>query len=128
MIGTGILLAAALRRDRLTVVLWVLGVAGLWAAVVGGVGAQPVDPVEPAGDLRAQRVGHLGEQVLHDHLGCAVGAAQHLAVAEVVMHEVKKELGIDQDVPWQLVYQSRSGPPSRLLRTMAAVAGSRSAS
>lgn len=39
MIGTGILLAAALRRDRLTVVLWVLGVAGLWAAVVGGVGA-----------------------------------------------------------------------------------------
>ncbi|GAA1423837.1 hypothetical protein [Agrococcus citreus] len=39
MTGTGILLAAALRRDRLTVVLWVLGVAGLWAAVVGGVGA-----------------------------------------------------------------------------------------
>jgi ferrochelatase len=39
-------------------------------------------------------------------------AAQHLAVAEVVMHEVKQELGIDQDVPWQLVYQSRSGPPS----------------
>ncbi len=28
------------------------------------------------------------------------------------MHELTKELGIDQDVPWQLVYQSRSGPPS----------------
>ena len=37
--GTGILLAAALRRDRLTVLLWVVGVAGLWAAGVGGVGA-----------------------------------------------------------------------------------------
>ena len=34
-------------------------------------------------------------------------AAQHLAVAEVVMHEA----GADQ-VPWRLVYQSRSGPPS----------------
>lgn len=34
-------------------------------------------------------------------------AAQHLAVAEVVMHEAGAS-----DVPWQLVYQSRSGPPS----------------
>ena len=34
-------------------------------------------------------------------------AAQHLAVAEVVM----REAGVS-DVPWQLVYQSRSGPPS----------------
>jgi ferrochelatase len=34
-------------------------------------------------------------------------AAQHLAVAEVVVHES----GADQ-VPWRLVYQSRSGPPS----------------
>lgn len=34
-------------------------------------------------------------------------AAQHLAVAEVVM----REAGAD-DVAWQLVYQSRSGPPS----------------
>ncbi|HEY2557374.1 MAG TPA: ferrochelatase [Diaminobutyricibacter sp.] len=34
-------------------------------------------------------------------------AAQHLAVAEVVVHEA----GADQ-VPWRLVYQSRSGPPS----------------
>lgn len=39
MTGTGILLAAALRRDRLTVLLWTVGVAGLWAAGVGGVGA-----------------------------------------------------------------------------------------
>ncbi len=39
MTGTGLLLAAALRRDRLTVVLWVLAIAGLWAAGVGGVGA-----------------------------------------------------------------------------------------
>ena len=34
-------------------------------------------------------------------------AAQHRAVAEVVMHEAGAG-----DVPWQLVYQSRSGPPS----------------
>ncbi|WP_345762932.1 ferrochelatase [Diaminobutyricibacter sp. McL0608] len=34
-------------------------------------------------------------------------AAQHLAVAEVVAHEA----GAGQ-VPWRLVYQSRSGPPS----------------
>lgn len=39
MDGTRLLLAAALRRDRLSIALWVLGVAGLWAAVVGGVGA-----------------------------------------------------------------------------------------
>ena len=35
-------------------------------------------------------------------------AAQHLAVAEVVMREAGAA-----DVPWQLVYQSRSGPPSQ---------------
>jgi ferrochelatase len=35
-------------------------------------------------------------------------AAQHLAVAEVVMHEATG----GATVPWQLVYQSRSGPPS----------------
>ncbi len=34
-------------------------------------------------------------------------AAQHLAVAEAVMREAGAA-----DVPWQLVYQSRSGPPS----------------
>nr|WP_223144796.1 ferrochelatase [Mycetocola sp. JXN-3] len=39
-------------------------------------------------------------------------AAQHLAVAEVVMAAVQQELALDQDVPWELVYQSRSGPPS----------------
>lgn len=35
-------------------------------------------------------------------------AAQHLAVAEVVMREAGAA-----DVPWQLVYQSRSGPPTQ---------------
>ncbi|ALS57112.1 ferrochelatase [Rathayibacter toxicus] len=34
--------------------------------------------------------------------------AQHLAVAEVVMAAATTE-----DVPWQLVYQSRSGPPTQ---------------
>jgi len=34
-------------------------------------------------------------------------AAQHLAVAEVVMRDAGADLG------WQLVYQSRSGPPSQ---------------
>ncbi|WP_347755318.1 hypothetical protein [Agrococcus sp. ProA11] len=37
--GTGLLLRAALRRDRLLVLLWVLGIVGLWAAVLGGLGA-----------------------------------------------------------------------------------------
>jgi ferrochelatase len=35
--------------------------------------------------------------------------AQHLAVADVVMDEVSTDGGI----PWSLVYQSRSGPPSQ---------------
>lgn len=35
-------------------------------------------------------------------------AAQHRAVAEVVMSQVG-----EPDTPWQLVYQSRSGPPSQ---------------
>ncbi|UOW01640.1 hypothetical protein [Agrococcus sp. SCSIO52902] len=39
MTGTGLLLVAALRRDRLHVVLWVLAVAGMWSAVLGGLGA-----------------------------------------------------------------------------------------
>ena len=45
-------------------------------------------------------------------------AAQHKAVADVVMHAVESQLGIEAPagggttVPWQLVYQSRSGPPS----------------
>ncbi len=45
------------------------------------------------------------------HLGLGEGgayAAQHQAVAEVIMEAVGA-----QDVPWQLVYQSRSGPPSQ---------------
>lgn len=37
--GAGLLLRAALRRDRFLVLLWVLGIAGLWAAVLGGLGA-----------------------------------------------------------------------------------------
>lgn len=36
--GAGLLLRAALRRDRFLVLLWVLGIAGLWAAVLGGLG------------------------------------------------------------------------------------------
>jgi ferrochelatase len=45
-------------------------------------------------------------------------AAQHKAVAEVVMAAAEAGLGLDlpagggTTVPWQLVYQSRSGPPS----------------
>jgi ferrochelatase len=44
-----------------------------------------------------------------DRSGPSGGAypAQHLAVAEVVMREAAS------DVPWQLVYQSRSGPPTQ---------------
>ncbi|GEK80043.1 ABC transporter permease subunit [Agrococcus baldri] len=39
MTGTGLLLLAALRRDRLVLLLWVVAIAGLWAAVLGGLGA-----------------------------------------------------------------------------------------
>jgi len=43
--------------------------------------------------------------------------AQHLAVSEVIMHKALAELragGADvPDVEWQLVYQSRSGPPTQ---------------
>jgi len=43
-------------------------------------------------------------------------AAQHLAVAEVVMHESTKSetdlAGSATEIAWSLVYQSRSGPPS----------------
>ena len=39
-------------------------------------------------------------------------AAQHNAVAEVVIESVKRELSLDGELAWQLVYQSRSGPPS----------------
>ncbi|WP_066039969.1 ferrochelatase [Herbiconiux solani] len=39
-------------------------------------------------------------------------AAQHRAVAEVVMLAATSGVG-ETDVPWQLVFQSRSGPPSQ---------------
>ncbi|MFU8947217.1 ferrochelatase [Mycetocola zhadangensis] len=39
-------------------------------------------------------------------------AAQHRAVAEVVIESVKRELSLEAELAWQLVYQSRSGPPS----------------
>ena len=39
-------------------------------------------------------------------------AAQHHAVAEVVIESVKRELSLEAELAWQLVYQSRSGPPS----------------
>lgn len=40
-------------------------------------------------------------------------AAQHEAVAAWVMEEVRTLLPAAQDVTWELVYQSRSGPPSQ---------------
>ncbi|MEI3866859.1 MULTISPECIES: ferrochelatase [unclassified Microbacterium] len=39
--------------------------------------------------------------------------AQHLAVAEVVMADIAAEIPAAAGVPWQLVYQSRSGPPTQ---------------
>src|SRR5690606_33355553 len=39
-------------------------------------------------------------------------AAQHRAVAEVVIESVKRELWLDAERACQLVYQSRAGPPS----------------
>jgi ferrochelatase len=40
-------------------------------------------------------------------------AAQHLAVAEVVMAAVAAEVPAAARIGWELVYQSRSGPPSQ---------------
>jgi ferrochelatase len=40
-------------------------------------------------------------------------AAQHLAVGQRVMERISAEVPAAADVPWQLVYQSRSGPPSQ---------------
>jgi ferrochelatase len=40
-------------------------------------------------------------------------AAQHLAVAEAVMADIAQRLPEAADVPWKLVYQSRSGPASQ---------------
>ncbi|MFK4836634.1 ferrochelatase [Microbacterium sp. ZW T2_14] len=40
-------------------------------------------------------------------------AAQHLAVAEVVMAAVAAEIAGAEGIGWDLVYQSRSGPPSQ---------------
>lgn len=40
-------------------------------------------------------------------------AAQHLAVGARVMERIAAEIPAAADVPWQLVYQSRSGPPSQ---------------
>jgi ferrochelatase len=40
-------------------------------------------------------------------------AAQHLAVGARVMERIAAEVPAAADVPWQLVYQSRSGPPSQ---------------
>ena len=40
-------------------------------------------------------------------------AAQHLAVAEVVMSAVAAEIPAAARVGWELVYQSRSGPPTQ---------------
>ena len=39
--------------------------------------------------------------------------AQHLAVAAYVMSQIAEDIPEAADVPWQLVYQSRSGPPSQ---------------
>ena len=39
--------------------------------------------------------------------------AQHLAVAAYVMSQIAEDVPDAANVPWQLVYQSRSGPPSQ---------------
>ncbi|MGO2658216.1 ferrochelatase [Mycetocola reblochoni] len=39
--------------------------------------------------------------------------AQHLAVARTVNQAVTAELGLDAELEWSMVYQSRSGPPTQ---------------
>lgn len=62
----------------------------------------------------AERSGPREGDALHRELGeGGAYAAQHLAVAEVVMAAVAAEVPGAEDVAWELVYQSRSGPPSQ---------------
>ncbi|TQM28124.1 ferrochelatase [Microbacterium kyungheense] len=62
----------------------------------------------------AQRSGPREGDELHRDLGeGGAYAAQHLAVAEVVMAAVAAEVPGAQRIGWELVYQSRSGPASQ---------------
>lgn len=62
----------------------------------------------------AQRSGPREGDDLHREFGDGGAyAAQHLAVAEVVMAAVAAEVPGAERVAWDLVYQSRSGPPSQ---------------
>lgn len=54
-----------------------------------------------------------GDPVHRDFGAGGAYAAQHLAVAEVVMAAVAAEIPQAARVGWELVYQSRSGPPSQ---------------
>jgi ferrochelatase len=62
----------------------------------------------------AERSGPREGDELHRDFGPGGAyAAQHLAVAEVVMAAVAAEVPGAEDVGWELVYQSRSGPTSQ---------------
>ncbi|MFE5408748.1 ferrochelatase [Microbacterium sp. NPDC056569] len=62
----------------------------------------------------AERSGPREGDELHRDLGDGGAyAAQHLAVAEVVMAAVAAEVAGADRVAWDLVYQSRSGPPTQ---------------
>jgi len=62
----------------------------------------------------AQRSGPREGDELHRDLGeGGAYAAQHLAVAEVVMAAVAAEVPGAERIGWELVYQSRSGPASQ---------------
>ena len=62
----------------------------------------------------AERSGPRDGDALHRDLGeGGAYAAQHLAVAEVVMAAVAAEIPGAERIGWDLVYQSRSGPASQ---------------
>lgn len=62
----------------------------------------------------AQRSGPREGDPLHRDFGDGGAyAAQHRAVAEVVMAAVAAELAGAEHIGWDLVYQSRSGPPTQ---------------
>lgn len=62
----------------------------------------------------AERSGPRDGDALHRDLGeGGAYAAQHLAVAEVVMAAVASEIPGAERIGWDLVYQSRSGPASQ---------------
>ncbi|WP_127820103.1 ferrochelatase [Microbacterium sp. CPCC 204701] len=89
-------------------------VAGIFAEGVAPEAVRVLFSTHSIPTADAQRSGPREGDGLHRELGDGGAyAAQHRAVAEVVMAAVAAEVPGAERVAWDLVYQSRSGPPSQ---------------